>query len=136
MVVPGVEEELNESYMQTLESLRTVPPPEAKIKKGKDDSYYAFIRTMTVLVWMITNAILIAIVLEVGGVSIFDSNSKQNADGSVGGNSQIFLTIILWIVAGLAAYRFIGSVLYLLLKTARPLKWRIKARKQLKNATR
>lgn len=126
-IVPGVSEELNETYLNTLESLRTLPPPPLEVnnKKRKDDSYYAFIRTVTVLVWMLTNAILIAIVLEAGGVDTLTSSDST----SISGNSEIFLTIILWIVAGLAAFRFIGSSVYLILKVFRPLKWRIRARK-------
>lgn len=126
-IVPGVSEELNETYLNTLESLRTLPPPPLEVnnKKRKDDSYYAFVRTVTVLVWMLTNAILIAIVLEAGGVDTLTSSDST----SISGNSEIFLTIILWIVAGLAAFRFLGSSVYLILKVFRPLKWRIRARK-------
>lgn len=126
-IVPGVSEELNETYLNTLESLRTLPPPPLELnnKKKKDDSYYAFIRTVTVLVWMLTNAILIAIVLEAGGVDTLVSSDST----SISGNSEIFLSIILWIVAGLAAFRFIGSSTYLILKVFRPLKWKIRARK-------
>lgn len=122
MIAPGVTEELNESYLNALENLRTLPTTfevvQVNAKKAKDDTYYALIRTMTVLIWMLTNAILIAIVLQVGGISDPNNCSGDNQ------NATVFLTIILWIVAALALYRFLGSSLYLMFKGIRPLKWR------------
>ncbi|RCK54864.1 Chitin synthase 2 [Candida viswanathii] len=136
MIAPeNLTEELNDNYVHALESLREIPPVviPANVKKSKDDSYYAFVRTITVLVWMLTNAILIAIVLESAGVDIIsNSKDKMNADGSISGNSQVFLTIILWIVAGLALFRFIGAFLFLVFKGFRPLKWKLKERKNRK----
>lgn len=137
MIVPGVSDELDESYLNNLESLRSPPQvlePIINMKK-KDDAYYAFIRSMTVLVWMLTNAILVCIVLEAMGIDQLTGNSALNLDGSIGGNSQTFLTIILWIVAGLACFRFIGCVLYLIIKSTRPIKWKLIARKQRKQAS-
>jgi chitin synthase len=134
MIVPGLSDELDETYMNNIESLRVAPIVEDPIvhKKQKDDAYYAFIRTMTVLIWMLTNAILIAIVLEAAGLDKFTKKKAENADGSIAGNSEIFLSIILWIVAGLAAFRFVGCVLYLIFKAFRPIKWKWIARRQLK----
>lgn len=132
MIAPGLQEELNESYLNTLESLRQAPEVVIPMnnKKNRDDSYYALVRTLTVLVWMLTNAILIAIVLEAGGV-----NTLTNSDSeSLSGNSEIFLSIILWIVAALALFRFIGSTLYLIFKVMRPLKWKLRSKKLLSKA--
>ncbi|CUM65424.1 uncharacterized protein PRCAT00003062001 [Priceomyces carsonii] len=130
MVAPGDAQELNDAYNNALENLRTIPVQPTRIndKKEKDDAYYAFVRTVTVLVWLLTNVILIAIVLETFGVSTLanDSLSLENKDGSIGGNSTVFLTVILWVVAGLAAFRFIGSTLYMIFKVFRPLKWRLR----------
>lgn len=135
-VVPGVPEELDDIYTNTLETLRVLPPQNVEINnfKQKNDSYYALVRTLTVLVWMLTNFILIAIVLESSGISTFTGNSSENADFSIGGNSGVFLTVILWIVAALAAFRFVGSCAYIILKVFRPLKWKFKARRTLRNA--
>ena len=112
-----------------------MPPEEVDIVKSrliKDDSYYAFVRTITVLVWMLTNAILIAIVLDAAGVDLLSNRSSTNPAGSISGNSEVFLTIILWIVAGMAAFRFIGAVIYLILKEFRPLKWKWRALRENK----
>lgn len=122
-VVPGSEEELEETYMNTVEELKVPSPPEVQIKNKKqdDDSYYAFIRTITVLVWMLTNAILVAVVLATGGSLDPTWNDYHN--------STIFLTVILWVVCALAAFRLVGSVLYVLQKMVRPLKWWMQKRR-------
>lgn len=129
MVVNGLEKEMNEHYLNTLDELRTVPPPIEKInqKKGKDDAYYALVRTLTVLIWMFTNAVLVCVVLEIGGVDKLMHQSDEYTH--ISPNAEIFLSIILWIVAGLALYRFFGSALYLVFKVFRPLKWKMRQSK-------
>lgn len=121
-VVPASEQEIEEAYLNTVEDLKVPPPPEVKPKRQhNDDSYYAFIRTITVLAWMLTNAILVAVVLATGGST--DSTWDDYR------NSTIFLTVILWVVAALAAFRLVGSVLYVLQNMIRPLKWWMQKRK-------
>ena len=135
LIAPDTTEGLNDTYLDKVEQLRSMPPEEVDIVKSrliKDDSYYAFVRTITVLVWMLTNAILIAIVLDAAGVDLLSNRSSTNPDGSISGNSEVFLTIILWIVAGMAAFRFIGAVIYLILKEFRPLKWKWRALRENK----
>ncbi|GEQ70435.1 hypothetical protein JCM33374_g4112 [Metschnikowia sp. JCM 33374] len=121
-VVPGSADELEESYLKTLEDLKVAPVSVVNVrkKKQKDDSYYAFIRTVTVLIWMLTNAVLVAIVLAAVG--------NQNNIWNDYHNSTVFLTVILWVVCGLAAFRLMGSVLYVLTKYGRPLCWWAKRR--------
>lgn len=116
-VVPASEQGLEDIYLQTLDDLKVPAEPETKTmsKKQKDDAYYALLRTITVLVWMLTNGILVAIVMAVGGKRDTTWNDYRNA--------TIFLTIILWVVCALAGFRLIGSVLYMLQKIFRPMKW-------------
>ncbi|KAI5953229.1 hypothetical protein KGF54_002600 [Candida jiufengensis] len=138
MIAPEINESYNEVYLDQIQSLLTTTSTNniqqqqtelTNLQKLKDDSYYPFIRTITVLIWMLTNAILIAIVLESGGVDILTKHTSINPDGSINGNSEIFLTIILWIVAGLAVFRFFGCILYLISNGIRPLKWKIQNHK-------
>lgn len=64
---------------------------------------------MTVLVWMLTNFIIVAVVLETGGLKDFDEDENGRT-----ARLEIFLTVVLWIVAFMALFRFIGCLLYLL----------------------
>lgn len=135
LIAPDTNEGLSDTYLDKVEQLRSMPPEEVDIVKSrliKDDSYYAFVRTITVLVWMLTNAILIAIVLDAAGVGLLTNKSSTNSDGSISGNSEVFLTIILWIVAGMAVFRFVGAIIYLILKEFRPLKWKLRALRENK----
>lgn len=134
MVAPAVDKELNDAYLETLDKVRTAPQHEEKVVvRHSGESYYALLRTITVLVWMLTNAILVVIVLQSGGLTMFTKKNGTNPDGSILGGSNVFLGVILWIVAALALFRFSGAVLYMIFKGFRPIKWRRankKAKKQ------
>jgi chitin synthase len=80
-----------------------------KEEENKKD-YYAFIRSMVVLVWIATNFVIIALVLETGGV---DDLKASTTTDSTDGRSQVFLTVILWIVAFMAGFRLLGTIYYL-----------------------
>lgn len=122
-VVPASDQELEESYNDILDELRTPPPQLVAVpnKKQQEISYHALVRTITVLLWMLTNGVLVAVVLATGG----GDDGNWNMDH----NSTIFLTVILWIVCGLAAFRLFGSVIYVFQKMGRPMKWWVQKRK-------
>lgn len=108
--IPILKEEINQSYLNQLEKIKKpIEEPDSKPETSNED-YYAFIRSMTVLIWMFSNFIIIAVVLETGGFSQFTSDET----GTKSSRSKIFLTVILWLVAFMALFRFIGCVLYLI----------------------
>ena len=127
--------------------------PISEQEKTKD--YYAFFRSTVVLVWMFTNFVIIAVVLNTAGLNavsddtsttdnsivsmlnrrsiestssyiqeltelVVRQTTSTNSCGDVGGSgtvrTQIYLTVVLWCVAALAAFRFIGAVLYLIFR--------------------
>ncbi|KAH3685749.1 hypothetical protein WICPIJ_003268 [Wickerhamomyces pijperi] len=69
------------------------------------DDYYRDIRTRVVLLWLISNLILIMSMTQVYGTSNTGSNK--------------YLVFILWSVAFLSLFRACGSVMYLVLKYTR-----------------
>ena len=105
--IPILKEEINQSYLDQLEKIKKPTPKEASKPPTSNEDYYAFIRSMTVLVWMFSNFVLIAVVLETGGFNQLDPGSDDTS------RSEIFLTVILWMVAFMALFRFLGSSLYL-----------------------
>ena len=114
--IPVLKEEINQSYLNQLEKIKK---PLAEPEKGYEptyEDYFAFIRSMTVLIWMITNFVIVALVLQTGGIDQFDSGLSQQS------RSEVFLTVILWMVAFMALFRFIGCVLYLIQRFARKFK--------------
>ncbi|KAI5967241.1 CHS2 [Candida theae] len=118
--VPILKEEINQSYLNQLEKIRDpAPPPEKQVEVNTED-YYAFIRSMTVLIWMISNFVIVAVVLETGGFNQLDGSEKTNTSESVKTTrSEIFLTVILWTVAFMALFRFIGCIYYLISRLGR-----------------
>ncbi|CAN3366124.1 chitin synthase 2 [Diutina catenulata] len=102
-------EEINKSYLKELDKIKQPAPPEKGGNVTSNEDYYKYVRSMTVLVWMLTNFIIVAVVLETGGLKDFDEDENGRT-----ARSEIFLTVVLWIVAFMALFRFIGCSLYLL----------------------
>lgn len=108
--IPILKEEINQSYLNQLEKIKKPLEDDGPKPETSNEDYYAFIRSMTVLIWMFSNFIIIAVVLETGGFSQFSSDETENDNT----RSKIFLTVILWLVAFMALFRFIGCVMYLI----------------------
>ncbi len=98
--MPSEQLDIDSGYDEALRNLRDrvavpVPPPsEAQLQ----EDYYKSVRTYMVLVWMVANGLLAM------GVS--------EAYGSKGVGENIYLSFILWSVAGLAVFRAIGSTTF------------------------
>ncbi|CAH2351718.1 chitin synthase 2 [[Candida] railenensis] len=105
--IPIRAEEINQSYLNQLEKIKRPIPPDNGPHKRSNEDYYAFVRSMTVLVWMFSNFVIIALVLETAGINQLSTSTTES-------RSTIFLTVILWTVAFMALFRFIGCVLYLI----------------------
>lgn len=133
---PITMDEINSLYMKQMSILAREPAPKPEIteesiliekqkQKGKDDEknkdYYAFIRSMVVLTWITTNFIIIALVLETGGINYLSKSSTSTTttvSETLSARSEIFLTVILWIVAFMAAFRLFGTIYYLVNRMA------------------
>lgn len=113
------------------EAAKFLTEPEDKDTSSAEDNMkiseknYAMGRTYTVIFWLLTNFALIVVVLRTGGLEDFTTYKVENetttksvevlmkrnywTSNNVG---DIFMTVILWTVAGLALFRFIGCVYY------------------------
>lgn len=103
MEMPSEQLDIDSGYDAALRNLRDrleVPEPPMSESQMQED-YYRAVRTYMVSIWMVANVILAMSVSEVYGV---DS-----------GGTNIYLAIILWSVAVLAAIRAIGSTAYAIL---------------------
>lgn len=115
IVIPTTKQQIDEAYRKVMIDL-TAPIEKQQQTVNSDEAtafYYANMRSMSVLLWMFTNFILVAVVTESGGLSQFSDNDTC---GIPMDRLFIFLTVILWLVAFMALFRFIGSVSYLILK--------------------
>ena len=108
--LPTEQKDLNEIYEEACLDLKTefVPEKQHRDAKTKQEDYYRAFRTRLVLSWIISNLILVVIITNVATTFEWMGSSQAR--------STAYLGFILWSVAGLAAIRFVGSTLYLILR--------------------
>lgn len=116
IVIPTTEYQIDTAYSKMVRTLTT--PQKSEDDKTdpeeEDKFYYAFFRSMTVLLWMFSNFVLVAVVTQTGGLSQFSKNEKDDDDSILPSKQTfIFLSVILYIVAFMALFRFVGSTVYL-----------------------
>ncbi|KAG5984730.1 Chitin synthase, class 3 [Claviceps digitariae] len=115
--------DLNAQYQQDVALFSTkqqkvkMPLTPAQLQEKQMD-YYRGVRTGVVLIWMITNFALAAVVLSTGGLERItpggDDPAKQAAD-----RSNIYMAIVLWSVAGLSLFKFLGAMWFLIVRLFR-----------------
>ncbi|KAG0247704.1 Chitin synthase, class 1 [Mortierella polycephala] len=103
--VPTDSHDINNAYSTALSELskKTVEEKQGRDQKTKQEDYYREIRTRVLLTWIMSNALLVALV-------------TSDAFGDFKSTSTVYLGIVLWSVAGLALFRFFGSVTYMVLR--------------------
>lgn len=100
--MPAEQLDIDSGYEEALTALRERTPdlPSPPNQQTVTEDYYREVRTKVVLVWMVSNMLLVLIMTQVFGI------------GST--NDNVYLKIILWSVAALAAFRALGSLAYLI----------------------
>ena len=121
--VPTKDEDIDHGYGRALEILAKPRPKERQKRDAstRQEDYYKSFRTRVVLVWLISNlGLIIGILRTDGGLEgIRSEGSATTANVYLAvsmTSSWIVLMIVLWSVAGLAGFRFIGAVLYLIFR--------------------
>lgn len=106
--VPIEEKDIDDNYQNALDALlvRTEEAPSKPDPKQEQEDYYKAFRTRLVVLWCATNVML---------VLIFTHGGDERSS-TYDGRSKAYLGFVLWSVAFLSAFRFIGSVVYLVLR--------------------
>ncbi|ODV84331.1 glycosyltransferase family 2 protein [[Candida] arabinofermentans NRRL YB-2248] len=97
---------------------KEISKPEAKEKQDvikTSERNYATGRTYTVLLWLISNFIIIVVVLRTGGLDDYKDIKSDSSDSSSSYDTTTanrFMAFILWAVAVLSLFRFIGAIVY------------------------
>ncbi|CAG8947903.1 unnamed protein product [Penicillium salamii] len=102
--MPSEQLDIDSGYDAALRNLRDrleVPEPPPSDSQLQED-YYRAVRTYMVSIWMVANVVLGMAISEVYGVDA--------------GGTNVYLAIILWSVAVLAAIRAVGSTTYAILQ--------------------
>ncbi|GAA5981861.1 hypothetical protein JCM11641_001922 [Rhodosporidiobolus odoratus] len=106
VAVPTDEKDINAAYDDACHVLATKPPPEVNnvdIETQMTDSYRA-IRTNVVLAWVLSNGALVA--------GILSTTAGSNITTT---QTNVYMAFLLYSVAALAAFRFLGSTAYTLI---------------------
>ncbi|KAF4627328.1 hypothetical protein G7Y89_g10830 [Cudoniella acicularis] len=77
----------------------------------KELNYNKSFRSYVVLAWMFCNAALVAVVLKAGGLQRLNLQSNTGAEDE-SATVKFYLLIILWSVAGLSFFKFVGAMWY------------------------
>lgn len=103
--------DLNALYDSALQKFATAPPKEEPKKNIADEelNYNKAFRSYVVLAWMFCNAALVAIVLNTGGLNRLSVHKNSGEDDRT---VRIYLFVVLWSVAGLSAFKFVGAMWY------------------------
>ncbi|GAA5985410.1 hypothetical protein JCM11641_000148 [Rhodosporidiobolus odoratus] len=108
--LPTKEDDVDELWIHMKKEMAT-PPPKVEQKRSADQKqqdHYANIRTNTLICYLGMN---------MGIVVFFTSTVWTNFVFSrTNSNTNYYTVAIFWAVAGLAAFRFFGSTLYLILR--------------------
>ena len=117
--IPTDDHDLNTQYEEELRTFGTKykAPKKQVSEQDKQEDYYKGFRSSVVLAWMMSNLALCAVVLQTGGLQVTVNPDKQ--EESANKRALIYMKVILWSVAGLSAFRFIGAVWFLIVRMFR-----------------
>ncbi|KAK9354300.1 chitin synthase-domain-containing protein [Lipomyces doorenjongii] len=121
IALPTKTSEIDTAYLANLDVIKEKPEekPETPTPEEKEKDYYALVRSVVVLVWMLSNFVIVAVVLQTAGIASLGGSSSNNntSDGISATQSYIadtYLKVVLWSVAAMAAIRFVGATWYLI----------------------
>lgn len=121
--IPVSAKEIEKNYQEHTHLLASQPEKEQEQEVSFDEqkqSYYASVRSIILIVWIISNFAIAAVVLETGGIQQYDRLRQTNSNVAsvtvsiIGKRANIYFSVILWMVAFLAAVRALGCTFYLL----------------------
>lgn len=119
VLLPTDDHDLNAQYEAELLAFSRKWEPEVRAPSPseKQEDYYKGFRSAVVLAWMFCNLALAAVVLNAGGLDrvVLDKNNEVNTTQ----RSTLYMTVVLWSVAGLSAFRFLGSTWFLIVRMFR-----------------
>ncbi|KAI5811631.1 chitin synthase-domain-containing protein [Peziza echinospora] len=119
--IPSDDKDLDAQYETEMAVLavKFEPPPKTVDKEEKQVDYYKGVRSGVVLVWIFCNFALAATILNSGGLDRVTISPGEDASTEERKRATIYLSIVLWSVAGLSAFRFLGATWFLIVRMFR-----------------
>ncbi|EAW11602.1 chitin synthase I [Aspergillus clavatus NRRL 1] len=118
--IPQDDGDLNAQYEIELAKFAQKPPKEVKSisEEERQADYYKGFRSAVVLAWVFCNFALGAVVLSAAGLERVssDGTTKETTDD---GRASIYMAVVLWSVAGLSIFKFLGAMWFLVVRLFR-----------------
>lgn len=93
-------------------------PTDAQLQEKQMD-YYRGVRTGVVLIWMISNFALAALVLSSAGLERISPSKSGDEEEEANKRSNIYMSVVLWSVAVLSGFKFLGAMWFLVVRMFR-----------------
>lgn len=112
--IPQDDGDLNEQYDEQMKIIAQKAPKEVKVLSAEDKQtdYYKGFRSGVVLVWIFSNLALAAAILSTDIDDLDVSNPNQTEEQ----RAVIYMKVILFSVAALSLFRFIGAMWFLIVR--------------------
>jgi chitin synthase len=112
--IPTDDGDLNAQYEAEMRKIVSKAPPEKREMSAseKQEDYYKGFRSSVVIFWLVCNFGLCAVVLSTAGLERVSATGENK-------KSTIYLAVVLWSVAGLSAFKFIGAMWFLIVRMFR-----------------
>ncbi|KAF8461931.1 chitin synthase A [Kalaharituber pfeilii] len=119
--LPSDDKDLDAQYDAEMAVLATKyePPPKVENKEEAQVDYYKGVRSAVVLFWIFSNFALAATILNSAGLDRVTIDPGEDQKSEENKRSTIYLSIVLWSVAGLSAFRFLGATWFLIVRLFR-----------------
>jgi len=114
--IPTDDGDLNSQYEAEMRKITSKAPAEKRVFSAseKQEDYYKAFRSRVVMVWLVCNFTLVAVVLSTGGL---ERIKVGNTDDTA--KITIYLAVVLWSVAGLSGFKFLGAMWFLIVRMFR-----------------
>ena len=111
--IPTDDGDLNAQYEAEMRKIVAKAPVEKRQFSASEiqEDYYKSFRSRVVIFWLVCNFALVAVVLSTAGLERVSTDSTQK--------STIYLAVVLWSVAGLSAFKFMGAMWFLIVRMFR-----------------
>ena len=112
--IPQDDGDLNAQYDLEMRKIAEKAPKEVKVQSESEhqEDYYKGFRSAVVLVWMFCNFALCAVVLSTAGLE----RLTPGQDDEQTRRTNIYMAVVLWSVAALSLFRFVGAVWFLIVR--------------------
>lgn len=113
--IPTDDGDLNAQYESEMRKIQSKAPAEKRefSAEEKQEDYYKWFRSSVVLFWLVCNFALTSAVLSTAGLEKIDTSTDDTT------KSTIYMAVVLWSVAGLSTFKFIGAMWFLIVRMFR-----------------